>query len=81
MENTVNAGFECTYTLSHVLSLGHNCMLMIAVTNNSAFLLLCASRFVPITACAVQRVYQTAAVPPGHVLNKMAFQLGEVLLI
>lgn len=37
MENTVNARFECTYTLSCVLSLGHNCVLMII--SNSALLL------------------------------------------
>lgn len=37
MENTVNARFECTYTLAHVLSLGHNCMLMITVIKNAGF--------------------------------------------
>lgn len=35
MENTANARFECTYTLAYVLSLGHNCMLMITVIKNS----------------------------------------------
>lgn len=39
MENTVNARFECPYRLPHVLSLGHNCMQMVTVINNSAFLL------------------------------------------
>lgn len=37
MENTVNARCECTYTLAHVLSLGHNSMLMITVIKNSGF--------------------------------------------
>lgn len=66
MENTVDARVECTYTLLHVLSLGHNCMLMITVIKNSAFYYLVwrvPRRFGPIIACAVQSIYRKAAAP------------------
>lgn len=67
MENTVNARFECTYTLAHILSLGHKCMLMMSDIKNSGlftFLVCCVTRGVrPIIACAVQSTYTKADAP------------------